>query len=57
MENRVLQVTNFVIFGTDPSTVCTCLVVRKTPVPMHNLQLQVLYPIKPDLPLKFEGNT
>ena len=57
MKNRDLQITYSVDLGTDPSMVCTCSVVRETRVPMHTLQLQMLYPIKPDFPLVSEGNT
>ena len=55
MKNRDLQITYSVDFGTDPSMVCTCSVVRETRVPLHTLQLQMLYPIKPDFPLVSES--
>lgn len=37
--------------NTGPSIVCTCLVVFETLVPMHSLQLQMLYPTNPFFPL------
>ena len=51
MKSHDLQIRYTVVFGTDLSIVCTCLVVRETSVPSHTLRLQMWYPIRPDFTL------